>query len=396
MSLPIRILTETDAETSRRLSHEAFGAPRTPPTEPATLTTVGQTQFGAYDGEVLAARTIDREFDSHFGGALVPTSGIAGVTVVAEYRGRGLLTPLFDEMLEHARRRGAVISTLYPSAPRIYRRFGYEVVGDFFTVRVPTAVLSTVRAPGSITLRRATAEDHDSIKQVYDRWASAQNGPLSRRGVSFQQPAAEFLAQYTGVTVAVDGSGTIIGYACWNRGHGTSMDETLSVLDLLADSADGYQALLNMFGTFSSVTGHTSIDTSGDDPARMFLPSLHWDVTHASPYMLKVLDLPGAFAARGYPSFIRADLGFRLEGDFLAGNDGGYRLHVDAGSGECVARDDQQGPVFTARGLALVYAGVQSCANLRTAGQLRGGTPETDELWDTVFGGRQLHIRNYF
>jgi hypothetical protein len=52
--------------------------------------------------------------------------------------------------------------------------------------------------------------------------------------------------------------------------------------------------------------------------------------------------------------------------------------------------------VLSPRGLALLYAGAQSCANLRTAGHLRGGDPEQDLDWDAVLGGRQLHIRDYF
>ena len=53
------------------------------------------------------------------------------------------------------------------------------------------------------------------------------------------------------------------------------------------------------------------------------------------------------------------------------------------------------GPVFTGRGLALAYAGVQSCANLRFAGLLSGPATD-DERWDAVLGGRQFHIRNYY
>ena len=51
--------------------------------------------------------------------------------------------------------------------------------------------------------------------------------------------------------------------------------------------------------------------------------------------------------------------------------------------------------MFTGRGLALAYAGAQSCANLRFTGLLRG--PDRDDArWDALLGGRQFHIRNYF
>ena len=84
-------------------------------------------------------------------------------------------------------------------------------------------------------------------------------------------------------------------------------------------------------------------------------------------------------------------LPFTVAGDGL---DGTYRLTAHGGVADCKPGDGD-GPVFTGRGLALAYAGVQSCANLRFAGLLSG--PDADDArWDTLLGGRQFHIRNYF
>jgi predicted acetyltransferase len=325
---------------------------------------------------------------------LVPTSGIAGVTVVAESRSRGALTPLFAATLEHARERGAVISTLFPTAPGIYRRFGYELVADFVTVQLATSALATVARPATATARRAEDGDVAAIRRLYDRWALVQNGPLSRRGVSFDTSAADLRSQFTGVTVAED-AGELVGYALWNRGQGYDETSTLDVPDLLAASADGYRALLRVLGSFATVAPTTRIDTSGDDLARLVLPSVGWQVQHSSPYMLRVLDVPGAVQTRHYARALGAELDFTLEGDFLPELDGSYHLSVSDGQAECVrtARSDR---VLSPRGLALLYAGAQSSANLRVAGLLRGGNPEQDLDWDVLFGGRQLHIRDYF
>ena len=51
--------------------------------------------------------------------------------------------------------------------------------------------------------------------------------------------------------------------------------------------------------------------------------------------------------------------------------------------------------MFDVRGLALAYAGAQSCANLRLAGLLTGPDAH-DATFDALLGGRQLHIRDYF
>ena len=396
MTWTVRRLTASDAAASRQLGYEAFGVPATLPTEAATVEAPGRVYYGAFDGDTLAARLADRDFDSWYGGGAIPTSGIAGVTVAVEYRGRRALAPLFARMLAEAKARGAIISTLFPTAPGIYRGFGYELVASFTTVRVPTAALAAVARPGSVTTRRATESDVDAIRGVYDRWAAQQNGPLTRRGVSFNATAAEFLADFTGVTVAVGHSGELCGYVSWSRGQGYGEEAALEISDLIATTADGYRALLAAMGTFVSVTPISTIDTSGDDVAAMMLPSGHWQVVKPRPYMLKLLDVPAALTARRYPRGVAASLPFGLAGDFLAENNGGYLLSVADGAATCDREAVRGGHMFTPQGLALLYAGTQSCANLRFAGQLVGGDPDHDELWDALFGGRQQHIRDYF
>ena len=229
MDLDVRPLAAEDAEAARQLSFEAFGVPPTPPTEPARIDQPGRSSFGAFrDGE-LAAKAVDRAYDSYFGGVAVPTAGIAGVTVAAEYRGHGMLAPLLGALLRAARARGAVVSGLFPTAPRIYRRFGYEVVTSLDTVEVPTAVLASVARPAAAPTRRATTGDFDPIRAVYDAWAVGQNGPLSRRGVSFPATAEDFLSSFTGVTVAVDGAGSVCGYASWQRGEGFGAEALIDI-----------------------------------------------------------------------------------------------------------------------------------------------------------------------
>ena len=397
MTFRVRRLAAEDAEAARRLGSEAFGVPTTPPTEPARVDQPGRTWFGAFGGAELMATAIDRVYDSYFGGVAVPTSGIAGVTVAAESRGQGALAPLFAALLRTARDRGAAVSGLFPTAPRIYRRFGYEVVTDLDTIELPTHVLGSIPRPAAVRTRRAVAADFDAIRAVYDTWAVAQNGPLSRRGVSFPATSGEFRDSFTGVTVAVDEAGEVCGYASWERGEGFGEDAVIAVSDLLATSADGYRALLATVGSFSSVTARTTLRTSGLDPVRLFLPTAHWRRTQTLPYMIKVLDVPAAVGLRRYPPGLSAELSFRLTGDFLTENDAAYQVSISAGYAECTKEDDPEDDRgLTPHGLALLYAGAQSSANLRAAGHLIGGDLADDLDWDAAFGGRQAHIRDFY
>jgi predicted acetyltransferase len=419
-SLTVRPLDAADAEASRSLGFEAFGMPTSPPTEPATLDRPGRTYHGVFAGDRLVGRLADRAYDSWFGGVPVPTCGVAGVTVAMEDRGRGALSPLFAAALIAARERGAVISGLYPTAARIYRRFGYELVSDYRTISIATAQLAAAAAPVGVSTRRAALADLPAVRDVYDTWARAQNGALTRRGPSFPDTDTELLADFDGITVAEDAEGRVVGFASWDRGRHYDERGTLEVSDLLALSADGYRALLRTLGSFSSVAPQTKIDSSGDDIIRQFLPGKAWETASSDPYMIAIIDVPGALSRRGYPWFLSARLGFRVAevgantaaevgantaaevGANTAAEvgatatAGAYRLEVAEGIGTCVAEEHSEDRTFHPRGLALLYAGVQSCANLRWAGLLTGGRTEQDAVWDTLFGGRQFHIRDYY
>ncbi|MGZ4496785.1 MAG: GNAT family N-acetyltransferase [Nocardioides sp.] len=392
-----RLLTYADLEASVRLGTEAFGDPPTPfqMPDPANYPFPGRHSWGTFEDGRLVARTVLRDYESWFRGARVPTAGIAGVTVAAESRGAGLLPGLLAATLAEGAARGQVLSTLYPTAPGIYRRLGYELVGSFDTVEVPTAALAAVPAPDGITLRRASVADVPRVREVYAAWAAQQNGPLTRDGASFPASDEELLADVTGTTLAVDGAGRVLGYASWRRGTGYDHAAVIDVPDLVCLDPAAARALWRLLGSFASVTGRVRLHTSGDDLARLVLPFLDWEVVHRHPYMLRVHDVAGALEA--LPLAGTASTAFRVVGDPLGTMDGGYRLVVAEGQVACT-RDDvaASAPTFTPQGLALAYAGAQSAGNLRLAGHLVGGDDAFDATLDALLGGRQVHVRDYF
>ncbi|WP_248583280.1 GNAT family N-acetyltransferase [Nocardioides sp. InS609-2] len=389
-----RALTADDLPLTTALSKEAFGAwpAGTPDPDPATFPPPGRHSWGTLDQGVLLAKVMGREYHSWFHGVEVATNGIAGVAVRTESRGQGLLDDLFRVVLDEGlRERGEVISTLFPTAPGIYRRFGYELISSYDAVEVPTSALAAVRPAEGITLRRATADDFDAVRAVYDAWAAAHNGPLTRRGASFVATAQEFIDAFTGVTLACDAAGEVLGYSSWVRGSGYDHTATIEVADLLGSTPDALRALLRSLGSFATVTGHVRFETSGLDAIRLLLPSLAWPVTSGHAYMLRVHDVVGACTGLSLPE--GGPVRFSVEGDLMETMDGSYEL--TGGTSVCTRVDSFDGPVFAPRGLAIAYAGAASCATIRTAGLLTG--PATyDAGIDGLFGAREPHIRDYF
>lgn len=393
MITPPRPLLADDLSQMTTLGKEAFGDYPGPPAPvaPADYPPPGRHSWGTFDGDVLVAKVMSREYESFFHGHLVPTNGIAGVAVSAEHRGAGLLDDLMRAVLDEGMRdRSEVLSTLFPTAPGIYRRYGYELISSYDTIELPTSRLATVPAPERTTLRRAGAADFDAVRHVYSTWAAAQNGPLTRTGPSFGADADEFIAAFSGVTLAVEGD-DVVGYASWQRGTGYDASSSLEVSDLVALTGDATRALWRMLASFGTVTGHVRLMSSGRDAARLVLPFGEWRVVHSHPYMLRVHDVAGAFSGLPLPE----PLQFSVAGDLLDSMNGHWSLEVHDAMSVCVP-GTAGGPTFAPRGVALLYAGAASCGDLRMAGLLTGGSTDGDRRLDTLFGRRQLHIRDYF
>ena len=395
MTVTVRRLGPEDAAASQRLGWEAFGVPAGEPERPE-LEQPGWHGWGVLDEGRLVAQAADREYDAWFGGRTLPLAGVADVTVAAEARGAGVLRPLLTALLEGARERGAVVSTLFPTAPGIYRRVGYEVVAATHRADVPVAALAAVPPAPSITLRRAVPEDAERVRRLYDTWAAGLDGPLTRRGVSFPASDADLVNKVTGVSLAEDEDGTLLGYASWVRGPGDPSRPDLLVHDLVTTRVDACAALLRMLGSFASVARTVRFRSTGGDPVRLLLPTADRTPVHEDLYMLKVLDVPGAFTGAACPPSLAWRSGFTVAGDVLAGVDGSYALEAADGTLRCVrapARDDR---TLTSRGLALLVTGAAPCRDLRTLGLLTGGDPSEDADWDAAVAGRVRGVLDHF
>lgn len=394
----LRLLTEADAQASTTMSAHAFGMP---PAELSAFTLGPEVRrWGLFDGAVLAAKANERTYDSMIGGRPVPTAGVAGVAVAPEYRGTGLARKVMTHLLSTARDRGAVVSTLFRTAPALYRSLGFEQVAELVHGSLPTAALRGIR-PDSTSLRRAVPADAEAIRAVYRTVAATGSCLLTREGPAFESreadPDGALISQFDGVTLAEDSSG-VVGYVTWNRGTGYGTGAVLEVLELIATTGDGYRALLSAVAAFDAVTPTLHLRTSGDDPVHWLIQGAGWAVRDVQPYMLRVIDAPAAVAARGWPAGASADAVIELEDPTCPWNTGRYRLVIDGGSGRLLPTAENRGTatVVDARALAVLYAGGVPVSTLRRTGLVTGGDTASDATLDAAFAGPRPAVLDYF
>jgi predicted acetyltransferase len=389
--LTIRQLDETDLEAAWNLGRLAFGGPAHRDPEHAPRMDDALVRWGAFDARGrLVGKAVDLFHDQWWGGRTLASSGVAGVAVEPEQRGRGVTGQLMTALLAHARERGAVVSTLFPTASAVYRSVGYEVCGALISADLPTAALPRLPPPAALHVRPADGRDWPLLRRIYDEIGCTSNGLLTRRGGRwFADPEGAALPDgIDGVTLVEDVDGVPVGYASWERGRGYDDDARLTVWDLLALSDDAALALLGTLASWETVTPTLRLrPVPWADAASRRLPVERLRVREQAVWMHRPVDVAAAVAARPWPSFLDVQIGLQLRDAVCPWNAGPWRLVLANGVGSLERTDADDAAVLDVRGWSLLWCGAARTAQMRQAGLLQGGDRADDAVLDAALGG---------
>ena len=389
-----RLLTHDDTPAAWELGRLAFGGGSGGAPEGYSAQRSARPTWGVFDDGRLVAKAVDRKQHQLFGGRSVSTAGIAGVVVVPEHRATGVGRALLTHVLRAARERGAVLSSLYRTTPVPYRRLGFEQVGVLRRTALATSALARLRTPAGTTLRAAAPADVPRLLEIRTAIARSGTGAMDRTGPLHERTPEAELALHDGTTLAVDADGVVQGFTSWDRGPGYDAKAVLTVDDLLALTPDATTALLGNLGSWAQVAPTLHLRLPEPDPAVLLGAFTHPTVLSEDPWMLRVVDAPGAVTARGWPAHLRASVDLELVDDACPWNAGAWRLVLDGGTAEL--EPGGSGAVrVEPRGLAAWYAGTTP-AVLRRAGLLTGGTAADDALLAAATAGPPTSLLDYF
>ena len=382
----VRPPRDDDDEQIYEIGRLAFGGPREP--RPAYLWSQRKAGWHGLVAELdgrLAGTLKVRDYRQFFGGEAVPMGGVANVAVAPAARGHGVANALIDAILPEMRDRGQCVSALYPSVPPLYRGRGWEQTGNYERVTLrPEHFLTLPKPAERLVMRRVTKDDLPALHDCYLRFAATVDGTLDRATDAFQP---EKLLDLDIAEVVPGPDGTIRGYLTGERPEG----EKLTVHDLVADDRE---ALLSLFANLARWSGIIDeISLRIDDPAWWQLIVPHpviYDVRNHA-WMLRVVDLPAAVAARGWPfATYLADTSVDIEvtDEHASWQAGRHRIVVEGGKVRC--EPGGQGTVrLQARALGPWYAGSADTAMLRRAGLIEGDATAARVL-DLVTGAPRL------
>jgi len=298
-----------------------------------------------------------------FGGASVALSGIAGVGIAPDARGRGLAKGMLLRTLAELRAE-TPIAGLYASTTTLYRSCGFEQAGTAMYFSAPLA--SFPRGDRALPCSALPPKTHEPLHRAYDARARSWTGHLDRTRAIWER----VVDPYDDVAYAyLVGDGD--GYIVFQQKRGDDpLRFRVVVRDLAMGTHAAAQRILGFLHDLRSLASEIVWRGCAADPLLTLLPEQTQSVRRHERWMLRILDVARALAARGYPP-IEAEVHLAIHDAHFRENAGRHLLSVARGRGEC--KLGGRGDVtLDVRGLAALYSGFATPHSLRVAGLLDG------------------------
>jgi predicted acetyltransferase len=325
-----------------------------------------------------------------FGGRSIPMVGIAAVGIAPHHRSHGAASRLLKATLAELHERGVALSALYPATQPVYRRLGYEASGSQFEITLQTREIDT--RDRELDVRPIAADDEPAIRRLYEVWAAQHPGNVDRN--EFMWSRVRMLRGDAYAGYAVDRDGLIEGYVYYRQSDGDPFPHVLRATDIVAATPAAGRRLLALLADHRSMAATAVWNSGPNDPLLALLAEQPYKLTSRLFWMLRIVDVRAALAARGYSAHINSELHLRVRDAALPANSGDFVLRVREGRAT-TERGGSGRLEIDIRGLAALYSGHRSPAQLAAIGELSGPPPELAAA-ESTFAGPSPWMRDGF
>lgn len=140
---------------------------------------------GWFNGEQLVSQLCIYPCKVNVHGKIYKMGGVTGIGTYPEYANLGLMNDLIRVGLENMRKKGQLISYLYPYSIPYYRKKGWEIVTEHLTFSIKdTQIPKYDDLPGFV--ERLPIDNPDVI-ETYDRFARTNHGAMIRGKMEWEE-----------------------------------------------------------------------------------------------------------------------------------------------------------------------------------------------------------------
>lgn len=396
MSETIRELTAEDVDDAWALTRQAFNLPDER-RDRFRETFRPERSLGLLQRGRLVGKLITHDLGHWLGGRPVPMGGVAGVTVAPDRRAGGVTSRLLHAELRRMRERGEVTSSLFPATVAPYRRAGWEVSGHRIRRRVPLRSLVGLPRPDAVTVAPLDLErDRGDVRAVYDTVAATTPGWIARDERWFDVRAGWWRRNdRTYAYLARDPSGEATGYVVYHHTEGVDGEfYGLAVDELVAVDGDATAALWHLLASNRGVSGQVTFHGGPDEPLFLLLAEQDTEVLEDWRWMTRLVDLPRAIEARGWPGGASVEVHLEVSDELAPWNGGRWVLNVEEGAAH-LERGGRGSTRCSIGALAPLYTGMTDAWSLRRIGMLQAEDADLHAL-DEAFRGAGPWMLEFF
>lgn len=340
------------------------------------------------EGKVLCGMGIP-EGSLYFGTAdPIPTALISAVASPPEHRRKGYIRELFLGMFEEQRAKGVALTALYPFYFPFYRSFGYELahdaaehkvkidqfkkwrkaadVGKFVPIdskkireRVAKENKAKEKDNSGDSASQESSDDLETLKGIYHQWASHNLGAVARTDRWWLHKFTH-KKEHCPAYLYYGPDGRPSGYIIYHFDDKDNWVREMNIHEIGAIDRQALEAIYGFISNHDSQAGKVILWTPVDSGLASLLPDpRETEVKIHAGYMLRLLDIEGAFHQRTFQPEAEGEFTFSLADEMLPVLNGTYHVSVNGGKAEVEKLPDRTegGVQLNARTLAQLYGG---------------------------------------
>jgi predicted acetyltransferase len=353
--------------------------------------------FAAFDGDRIVGTGGADSMDLTLPGqTTIPVGGLTAISVLPTHRRRGILRAMILHHFEEVESRGEPVSVLNASESLIYGRFGYGLATTFADYEIDPRRGQFLRPPAATRGRLRLLDPDETAKVLpafYDRYRRGQPGELSRKpdwwDIYARDPewtrqgaSRHFDVVYESEPGRVDGWVSYRVEPRWPNGLAANLVKVRMLVGLTPEAEAAVWRYLLDLDLAGAVRLH---DRPVDEPVRWRLadPRRLRVVEHGDQLWARLLDVPGALAARRYA--VEGELVLEVTDAVRPRNQGRFRLQGGPDGAACEPTRAEPDLAVDVTDLGAVYLGGASLATLARAERVAELTPGALGRADRMF-----------
>jgi predicted acetyltransferase len=342
--------------------------------------------IGAFDGDRIVGTGGAYSMDLTLPGlTTIPVGGLTAIAVLPTHRRRGILRSMIAYHFEETEGRGELVSALGASESVIYGRFGYGLATSLADYEIDPRRGQFSRPPATRGRLRLLEPEETAkiVPPVYDRYRRAQPGELSRPQAWWDTYARDPDWMRQGASRHYDvvyesGPGRVDGWVSYrveNRWPSGLASNVIKVRMLVGLTPEAEAALWRYILDLDLAGTVKLFDRPVDDPVRWRLADpRRLRVTDVGDHLwVRLLDLPGALAARRYA--VEGTLVLEVTDPLRPRNQGRFRLEGGPDGAVCEPTRAEPDLALDVADVGAAYLGGTSLVSLARAERVAELTP---------------------